>query len=148
MPPKKKRSGAARPHSANLVHIPRRRSASPPDIDDLPHLPPAVRELVLDRIEAGFRMGLFRLDCESYGGLLDCLMPDEFTAPPPPKPTETPPRSEARIEEYVRRCRRGVALFHAADPAGDQERKGMRPEWTGGSDPWTDDWLSEGASTG
>ena len=110
---------------------------SPPlkDLDDCRQLPAWVRELVLERLDAGFREGMFTMDCEQYAGILLCICPDEFEIPPPPpEPTDTPPGSggrtvhvSQRVEVYMQRCQRGLQLWHKLDAKADDGKRGIRP---------------------
>lgn len=126
-----------------------------PDLDDLDRIPGWVVELVLDRIDAGFRERLFIMDEANYAGLLACLMPDEFVIPPEPaKATPTPPGSggsvlngtrneSARVRVYVKRCRDQVSLYHRLDAKGDQFDRGIRPVWEGNQEAKAGGWVDE-----
>jgi hypothetical protein len=117
------------------------------ELDDLPPLPPPVRELVLDRVDAALREGLLDLSAESYSALLCAIMPDEFEVPPlPTTPTGTVPMTRDRVRVYAARVRAEVSIFHAGDAAGDGERRGIRPQWDGGSDPKAAGWQEESAA--
>lgn len=102
-----------------------------PELDDLETLPASVVQLVLDRIDAAYREGLFAMSAEDYSGLMCAIMPDEFSVPPcPPVPSQTIPLTRARTRIYAARVRAEVAIFHADDLRADQERSGLEVDWS------------------
>lgn len=114
-----------------------------PELDDLPPLPSDVRELVLDRIDAAYREGLFAMTAADYAGLLMAIMPDEFIVPSlPTVPTGAAPRSDERIEVYAARCRSAVSLFHRGDTQPDFN-VGIKVRKLGGSAPKIEGWATE-----
>lgn len=127
------------------------------DLDDLAQLPLWLITLLLDRIDAGYREGLFEMSIEAYSGLCMCICPDEFPMPPePPKPTNTPPgsggsllngtRNESqRVKVYMNRVRDGFAIWCRDDAKGDQFDRGIRPVWEGNQEPKAGGWQDERA---
>lgn len=112
-----------------------------PDLDELPLVPPDVRELVLDRIDAAYRDGFITLDCENYAALLMAIMPDDFVIPAAPEaPTDTCPRSAERMAVYAARCRDGVRLYHDRDAQADTLTRSVRVRKDGGTVPRVEGW--------
>lgn len=117
------------------------------DLEAIPSVSPQILERVLERIDAGYREGLFEMDCDAYAGLLMCLAPDDYQIPPlPPEPTETPPGSggftthiSERVKVYMDRCRKGLALYHPQDAKGDAHKRGIKPIEMGGRAPGRSD---------
>lgn len=138
-----------RPIDDSLAQLKAALAAAPPAglLDDLPQLPKAVRELVLDRIEAAMYERRVVVDCDLYAALLMALMPAEFDIPDPPGrgrlgPTATAPKTRARELVYAARCRRAVALFHAADAAAT-DAVVLDQRWEDGRAPRVRGWAAD-----
>lgn len=142
-----------RPLDDTLLQLKKALAVAPPAalLDDLPQLPRAVRELVLDRIEAAMFERRIAIDCEMYAAVLMALMPAEFDIPDPPDrgkagPTGTAPKTTDRELIYAARARRAVALFHAGDRNGQDERDALAVAWGDGRAPRVKEWRREGAT--
>lgn len=78
------------------------------------------RQAFIDRLDAARKRGLLPIDGELYRDILEAIFPEEFLNDLPlGDPTDTPPRSEARILVYIERARRGQALYHPLDAKPD-----------------------------
>jgi hypothetical protein len=113
----------------------------------MPQLPKAVREQVLDRIEAAMYERRVVIDCDLYATLLMAIMPAEFDIPDPPDrgklgPTDTAPKTRARELVYAARCRRAVAMFHAGDAAATDGLV-LDQRWEDGRSPRVRGWKRE-----
>ena len=103
---------------------------------------PQIREILIERLEIATFGGSLELTLVQMAGVLHALFPEDFREPVRGRQgSETPPRSDARIEVYQRRVAAGEALHHPDDARPDNDRRSMRTVWSNGRGAMTTGWV-------
>lgn len=109
-----------------------------------PSVPVAIRETLIERLEIATFAGTLELTAGQWAGVLHALFPEDFRAAPPRKPTQTTPKTDARLAAYAARAARREPIHHPGDLQGDDEsRKGLRSSWTNGSGAVVSGWAGD-----
>lgn len=120
---------------SNRRHTSRRRR--PPGFTE------SVREFLIKRIEDATEDGTLEVDSTQLASLLWVLFPEDYREPPAGKPTDTPPSSTLRVEEYARRASHGKRLFSEGDAPGDDPNRGMIANWFNGRGAHSTGWDTD-----
>jgi hypothetical protein len=109
---------------------------------EIERVPTVIREILIERLEVATFAGSLELTLVQMAGVLHALFPEDFREPRnTPQPSDTPPRSEGRIEVYERRVAAKQTLHHPGDAKPDNDRIGMRTSWSNGRGAMTTGWT-------